>query len=962
MAIYRPRFFQSLIMGLVYSTLFYQLALEDYLSKFGILMYLSMFGAFTNLAELPLASEARSVVNKQLDAGMYPAGVYQWAVTLTILPLQILENVNFGTLVYWISGLAPSAARYFFFLFVSIVSSVSLASFFRVISYCTPNPDVARQMDFPFILLFMIFGGFLLPYGKMQNWLTWIYWLNPMSWSFRSHALNEFRAERYSDIVAGNAGGSSVVRGQLYLENFSIQNEFEYVWGGIGYLAAFGLCFGWIASFALYRFRPVLVIGTKRLAQSKPAAAAPKEVVIHVAASSDEAKQQAAGSADKDASRVAASLSVLPFTPTTLSWTNICYSVTVGAGKTQKEKPLLKNIYGFAKPGSLTALMGASGAGKTTLMDVIAGRKTVGKISGEVWLNGVKTNVNDVAFQQVAGYVEQNDLHVGFTTVQEALRFSAQLRLPKSVSETTRNRWVDEVMKLVGLTRIAHRLIGDASLPGLSPGQLKLVTIGVELVANPSILFLDEPTSGLDSTSAHRVMKCVRRIAATGRSVICTIHQPSAEIFFMFDRLLLLRSGGEMVYFSDLTDDDNSRLGIEQKNARKLVTYLETISGSPSAAKLPAGVSPANWMLDVVSAGVHTDEGGSIGDLGFAAFDFAALWSGSDLHREALSQCLQASNNPQNAAVGSNSTISNVAAASSPLPLKQVEYHGWWTRLWVVQKRYFVMHFRNAPINFTRCLLQLTLGLLLGIIYLNVDVSDFGGVSSLIAVIFLGMGFPGVVAASSAFPSFFRQRAVYYRETTVRIYDYWIYNITMTVVELPYIFFSLLFFVVPLYFMVGLRHSGIEFWKFFLVIYLIALIYSAMSMLWMALFPTAIVVNIVNGLFMSLFFMFGGLFIKPSKIPIGWRWFYYIDPLPKAFISAALPQFYCDDGVYDTALTTCPRIKVDGSLQITYQYVSDLLEGSVDQYAQFIGWLMLTWGVVRFLNLLALKYVSHLKR
>jgi len=112
--------------------------------------------------------------------------------------------------------------------------------------------------------------------------------------------------------------------------------------------------------------------------------------------------------------------------------------------------------------------------------------------------------------------------------------------------------YIQEVLRILELKEIENRLVGDEIIPGLSPGQLKRLTIGVELVANPNILFLDEPTSGLDSRAALQVMRAIKRIAMTGRSVICTIHQPSAELFYMFDRLLLLKSGGQTVYFGDV--------------------------------------------------------------------------------------------------------------------------------------------------------------------------------------------------------------------------------------------------------------------------------------------------------------------------------------------------------------------------------------------------------------------------
>ena len=986
-----PRLFQSILMGVVYGTLFYKLASGDYQSKMGLLLYLVMYGAFANLSELPVAAEARAVVTKQLDSSFYPTLPYIFSVVFLSLPLLVVESITFGTLMYWLPGFVPDAGRYFFWLFLLFCSSLALSTFFRTISYVTPNPDVARQLDFPFILLFVIFGGFLIPYSEIPHWLVWIYWLSPLSWGVRSLALNEFKSSRYDAL---NSAGLRL--GDFYLGTYDVSTNTQYKWAGIGYLLGFFCTFSVVSSYAITHIRAGGALGTKRLPaiDTKQLAARGAQVAdggmmdtsgraiqpavtdttatalgtaATALASSVGAPMGAAVSvtnsaADRNPLAVPAQvgghlslpisvqpkplskgkssfkLTGMPFTPVTLCWRNINYSVDVGSRKSRVTKHLLKGINGFSKPGTLTALMGSSGAGKTTLMDVVAGRKTMGVITGDILVNGRPKDTQ--SFNYLSGYVEQQDLLMGLHTVRETLDFSAKLRLPASVSDAQRNAWVEEVATLVGLSRIGHRIIGDAATPGLSPGQTKLVTIAVELVANPAVLFLDEPTSGLDAPSAYRIMKAVSRIAQTGRSVVCTIHQPSAELFFMFDRLLLLRSGGEEVFFGDIGP-----------HAALLVDYFENGSASKRPPRLPAGQNPANWMLDVIGAGVHSDEGGAIAALDFEAQDYHAIWKASKLRADAASETEYFSQ-PGNAGEDATEVV------------RHQPYIGWWQRYYEVQKRYFVMHSRNVPTNLSRLILMVVLGVLLGLIYLQIDRSSFQGVVSFLAVIFLGIAFPASVSTASAFPSFFRQRAVYYRESTIGMYDYVTFSLGMTVVELPYIFFALVFFVVPFYFMVGFVYSGTLFFKFLLVVYLQAVVYMFLSQLWMALCPSQISSNIINGLFMSLFFMFGGLFLKASVMPSGWKWFYYIDPVPKSFIAAAMPQFWCD---YTVPANHCPTIDVtnaDGTQTkvVVYEYVRDLLEGSVTEYWPMIGWLLLTMLVIRILNLLALRFVSHIKR
>lgn len=235
-----------------------------------------------------------------------------------------------------------------------------------------------------------------------------------------------------------------------------------------------------------------------------------------------------------------------------------------GNGVEETRLQLLREVSGAFRPGVLTALMGVSGAGKTTLMDVLAGRKTGGYIEGDIRVSGYPKNQE--TFARVSGYCEQNDIHSPHVTVYESLLYSAWLRLPADVNTATRQvrrlqrkegtfhfsvfhvmvlnkfllqMFVEEVMDLVELNSLRNALVGLPGVDGLSTEQRKRLTIAVELVANPSIIFMDEPTSGLDARAAAIVMRAVRNTVDTGRTVVCTIHQPSIDIFESFDEVLV---------------------------------------------------------------------------------------------------------------------------------------------------------------------------------------------------------------------------------------------------------------------------------------------------------------------------------------------------------------------------------------------------------------------------------------
>ncbi|PNX88819.1 pleiotropic drug resistance protein 1-like, partial [Trifolium pratense] len=229
---------------------------------------------------------------------------------------------------------------------------------------------------------------------------------------------------------------------------------------------------------------------------------------------------------------------VLPFDPHCITFDEVSYSVDMpqemrSQGVLEDKLVLLNGVSGAFRPGVLTALMGVTGAGKTTLMDVLAGRKTGGYITGNITISGYPKNQE--TFARISGYCEQNDIHSPHITVYESLLYSAWLRLPEEINTETRKVFVEEVMELVELTPLRDAYVGLPGINGLSTEQRKRLTIAVELVANPSIIFMDEPTSGLDARAAAIVMRAVRNIVDTGRTIVCTIHQPSIDIFESFD-------------------------------------------------------------------------------------------------------------------------------------------------------------------------------------------------------------------------------------------------------------------------------------------------------------------------------------------------------------------------------------------------------------------------------------------
>ncbi|XP_042485032.1 ABC transporter G family member 1-like, partial [Macadamia integrifolia] len=226
-----------------------------------------------------------------------------------------------------------------------------------------------------------------------------------------------------------------------------------------------------------------------------------------------------------------------------LTWEDLWVTVTVGRSGC---KTILQGLTGYAQPGEVLAIMGPSGCGKSTLLDALAGRQGPStRLHGNMLVNGVKQTLA----YGTSAYVTQDDLLMTTLTVEEAVYYSAQLQLPNSMSRLEKKERAEMTIKEMGLQDEMHTRIGGRGTKGISSGQKRRVSICIELLTHPKLLFLDEPTSGLDSAASYHVMKRIVNLAQQGgKTVITSIHQPTFEVSELFDNLCLL-SCGRTIYF-----------------------------------------------------------------------------------------------------------------------------------------------------------------------------------------------------------------------------------------------------------------------------------------------------------------------------------------------------------------------------------------------------------------------------
>ncbi|GMF50034.1 unnamed protein product [Phytophthora fragariaefolia] len=592
-----------------------------------------------------------------------------------------------------------------------------------------------------------------------------------------------------------------------------------------------------------------------------------------------------------------------------------------------------QDLCGFAKPGTMTALMGSSGAGKTTLMDVIAGRKTGGTIKGKILFNGYEAT--DLAIRRCTGYCEQMDTHSDATTIREALTFSAFLRQDSSIPDSKKYATVNECLDLLGMNDIADQIVRGSSVE-----QMKRLMIGVELAAQPSVLFLDEPTSGLDARSAKVIMDGVRKVADTGRTVVCTIHQPSSDVFYLFDHLLLLKRGGETVFVGELGE-----------KCHKLVEYFEAI---PGVAPLPERYNPATWMLECIGAGV--------GKVMVNQTDFVQYFKESKEKRVLDAEMAE----------------EGVTVPSSNLPemlFKKKRAASSWTQAKFLTMRFMRMYWRTPTYNMTRFIIGILLALLFGPTYVDVEYVSYQGINGGVGMVFRTTLFNGIVSFNGVLPIASGERGAYYRERASQTYNSLWYFVGSTIAEIPYVFFGCLLFTAIFYPLVGFTGFGtaVLYW---INISLLVLMQTYMGQLFVYALPSVEVSAIIGVLVNLIFFLFMGFNPPANSIPEGYQWLYTITP-QKYSLSVLMALVFTDCpneptwnstlGAYEnvgSALACQPVTNLPVTIDhITVKgYVESVFEMKHDDIWSNFGYVFLCLAVLRFLTLLSLRYINHQKR
>ncbi|TMW67500.1 hypothetical protein Poli38472_011120 [Pythium oligandrum] len=916
-AVIQGRVLLVVLVGLVFATLFYQMNPSNAQLVIGSLFAITGFLTLGQSAQIPTVIDAREVFYKQRRANLYSTTSYVVAWSISQVPVACIEGMVFGALMYWTAGLVSSVKSFLIFELLLCLTNMTYATWFAFVTVASPSLHIAEPVAFFSLICFTLFGGFVIVKDAIPDYVIWLFWSNPMWWSLQSLAINQYTAGAF-DVCEFDGvdycATYGMKMGPYLLSVYNMESDEKWLWYGVAFLLGAFLCFMGFTIMTLEYFR-----------YEGPGHVTLSEAELLPATSEEYDQLETPRGKGNDHIEVEVTKEVQAherhFTPVTLAFKDLWYSVPDPKDPKGEPLNLLKGISGFATPGTITALMGSSGAGKTTLMDVIAGRKTGGKIEGQILLNGHVAT--DLAICRATGYCEQMDIHSEASTFREALTFSAFLRQGSDVPDSQKYESVEECLDLLDMRSIADQIIRGSSVE-----QMKRLTIGVELAAQPSVLFLDEPTSGLDARSAKVIMDGVRKVADTGRTVVCTIHQPSTDVFMLFDSLLLLKRGGQTVYFGDLG-----------AKAVELVKYFESIDG---VSPLDEGYNPATWMLEVIGAGV--------GNTANADTDFVSLFESSE--KKALLNANLVRPGVCVPAPGTSAlTFTSKRAASN------------WTQARFLLKRFADLYWRTPEYNMTRLVIFVLLALIFGIAFIGMDYTSYQGINAGVGVVYLTSFYIGCIAFESVYTITVGDRGAFYRERSAQTYNALWYCVGASIVEIPYVFASSLVFCAIFFPMAGWT-GGLRFLQYWFHTSISVLLQTYGGQAAMYALPSVEVAMIFSIVINTIFYQVIGYNPPANVIPLGYKWLYHINSTK--YPASILTSIIFGECSSDNTEIGCsqvsdlpPTVAANSTIQ---EYIGDVFLVKRDELWFNFGIILVFFAVFRILALLALRFVKHQTR
>jgi len=537
-----------------------------------------------------------------------------------------------------------------------------------------------------------------------------------------------------------------------------------------------------------------------------------------------------------------------------LTWENVKLSIG--------DKYILNGVSGNAPANSITAIMGPSGSGKTSLLNVLAARTPYSKninLSGKLFVNNSIRNEDN--FKRTSAYVLQNDILYTFLTVEETLSLAISFYYPeKSTSE--RKIIVTNLITQLGLTKVATTIVGNEKVRGLSGGEKKRVSIGVELVSEPDVLFLDEPTSGLDSFQAFATLETLHALALDGKTIVTSLHQPRSSIMDLIDNLVLITEG-QIVYCGP------SNIALE---------YLNRLG-----FKLFKNFNPADFYLDLIAIDYRSESSfkDSKNRVNFLINEWSKIFLQVSFSEELLIEKNKFFIQP------SNFCIRNI---------QELMYRAW------------LQNVRNTFALKIKIFTNIFFALVLGGIYSNHNMTQ-KAIQDKIGILFfiaINQSFSNIVGIINLFPV---EKIIVQKEIDSNAYNLISYYVSKVLVELPFAMIGPIIFGVINYWIVGLNPIFTRFMTFIGILILESFTALSLGIFISSLSPSVDIATALAPPLNVIFFLFAGVFINLSDLPKIAQWFPYISFIRWGFQGLVInefsgQEFICDENEDSRCLKT----------------------------------------------------------
>eukprot|EP00602_Paraphysomonas_sp_CaronLab_P009194 CAMPEP_0185032880 /NCGR_PEP_ID=MMETSP1103-20130426/21378_1 /TAXON_ID=36769 /ORGANISM="Paraphysomonas bandaiensis, Strain Caron Lab Isolate" /LENGTH=637 /DNA_ID=CAMNT_0027568947 /DNA_START=61 /DNA_END=1974 /DNA_ORIENTATION=- len=591
-----------------------------------------------------------------------------------------------------------------------------------------------------------------------------------------------------------------------------------------------------------------------------------------------------------------------------ISWNSVNFTVQ------NKSKYILRDCWGSVESGNVCAILGPSGSGKSSLLNVIGGRQSSGPsidVSGKFYVNG--KSIDPMKFRKNIAYVMQDDALMATATPREALQFSAALRLPKQSFSDINDR-VAQTLSALGIAECADTVIGNALIKGISGGQRKRTSVGIELITNPSLLLLDEPTSGLDSYTAFQLIHLLQKIAASNATVLCTIHQPSSEVFHLFDQAIFLASG-RILYNGPV---------------KSIVSHF-----SAKGYTCPQNYNPSDYVmyLSQTEPLERLEKAGII--KGYENTDGSPNTSSDDKEASALEN-----GNPASPEKPRSDAENDVIGHSRADYLTQL--------MWLMLRE-GRNTFRNVPALIGRFGVTIVLSIIVGLIFYKAGGEDdsvednFSAHAGLMTFAMIDGMFMQAQPALLEFPN---ERPMFLREYSTGTYSAAVYCLGKVCLEVP---LALVQCCIQMAILYNMGHLQGDFIVLMMCSFGVGMVSASVSILVGSVVTDPKQALEIMPIILVPQILFAGFFIRTSQIPIFLRWAQYACGLKYAINIFAINEFasYRDscDGM---AAENCMGYKDNNGINPEDWYIYVIILGSLFVGLRTVAMFMLSKRAKRF--------------